>query len=262
MTLQVGISQIQNSTAVQENLAVILNCISKHQRAGCDLAMFPECALTGFSSLVKNTNFIEVDEALHLIQKQVDQGTTSAFVPAVVKNNEGEFINSGFYFQPHDDRVQFFKEGLTVSERKFFKTRPNTTRQFRINGYKIGFLICIEAAHQPWEYLHEGEMPDLILWPAYWGRDIVPSWNENLTADDHLVYQNSKIWKAPLLHATFFENHENVGLKPGPFGQSLVIDENSELFYSAAKSIAEDYVVSFERAESKKASIVGVRTLV
>ena len=261
MILQIGISQIQNNIQVKQNLSVILDCISKHQKVESNLVLFPECALTGFTSLVKNTVFTEVLTAFDKIQNLVDSGITSAMVPTVIKSNEGGFINAGFYFQPNKPRIFIAKEGLTESEQKFFTSGSNNYRQFEMNGYKIAFLICIEAAHEPWRYLDENDKPDLILWPAYWGKDEIPVWNESLTKDDLKVYQNNKIWKVPILRATYFENHENVGLSPGPYGQSLVINQDNELFYSAAKSAAEDYIVNFQKNKLGITSVVSTRTL-
>lgn len=218
--------------------------------AKADLVLFPECALTGFTSLVKHTDYSEVFKSLEVIQEVVDRGKATVIVPSVVKVKDA-FFNSAFVMNPGQSSIQIFKEGLTDSEKGFFTAGVNKSRQFTVNGYRIGLLICFEATQDPWRYLLERELPEIILWPAYWGGEEEPTWNEKLTKDDLKVFQNNKIWKTQILRTTFYENHENIGQKHGPFGQSLVIDDNNDLRYFAAKSKPENCVVTFQKVDGK-----------
>ena len=259
MKLSVGFSQIQNNVEVTKNLDAICSSLLLHQKSNTDIVLFPECALTGFTSLVRNTDFKEVEKAVEKIQSVVTKGKTIAVVPSTIKAGEN-YLNSGYIFYPNQQKMQIFKEGLTESEKKFFIPGNNEIRSIDINGYKIGFLICIEAAHEPWIYLDKNQPPDLILWPAYWGKDELPKWDETLTQDDLLVFKNNKIWNRCLIRATFFENHPNIGLNPGPYGQSLVITDDNHLFYSAKKSLPENSIVHFQR-ENGKPKIISVEEL-
>lgn len=242
-SLSIGSSQILNSIDVAQNLETILTSIKTHQTNGCDIALFPECALTGFTGKVKNTDFSKVSAACEKIQEQIDQGSMTALVPSAWKTEDGKFLNAGFYFQPKHPLQQVFKEGLTESEEKFFTAGKNHSRILEVKGYRLAFLICIEAAHEPWTYLDPAHLPDAILWPGYWGKDRDAIWDESLTGDSLKIFQNNRVWKTPIIQATFFDNCADDKLGEGPFGRSVAISGQNQLTHVAARRSAEDFKV-------------------
>lgn len=246
-SLSIGVSQIQNNLDVSVNLSSVLNALKVFHVAGADLVLFPECALTGFSSLVKNTNYNLVQDAVVQIREHVDKLGLAAIVPTAWLL-DGAFYNCGFYFQPGIAPVQFFKEDLTESETKFFIPQVNSLRSFEVNGVKLGILICIEAALDPWKYYSKETLPDVLLWPGYWGNKVT-TWDANNAKDSYKVFKNMLSWKRPLIQATFSKNHANVELGEGPFGRSFVVTSDNRAKFSAAYREEDNFLVRLEGSD-------------
>jgi|GEM_PF-1238597 len=231
--LKVGVAQIRNGMNLAENLDRVLSSAKSLAEAGVDIVLFPECALTGFSAAVKDMNFDEVELAIQKVRRASELLGIAVLLPSVLKNASGEFQNSGYLMIPENSPQQFFKEGLTASEVKFFTPSETQLRSFQFKEFQIALLICIEAADQPWKYLNSENPPDLILWPGYWG------WGESVMWDERedeeglgsglKIRENCDTWQRMMIQANFSENSLGDTRAGGPTGLSVVIDAQNQL---------------------------------
>jgi predicted amidohydrolase len=226
--MRIAICQIENSADLHENMQTIYRHCSVHS-SDCDLIAFPECALTGFSPRISFDEELVSSHFADLTQLCVDTDTT-VFLPSVVPCEEGRY-NSGYIFHPDGERTQFFKEGLTDSERQFFTPGTNASRTFRVLGQSVAFLLCMEASEEPWKYLSPDEHFDVILWPAYWGWRGEVRWDESLEQLSKKVYLNMGEWKTPLLQVNYAFNSPSDKRKTGPEGLSVVVDGGNRLVH-------------------------------
>lgn len=253
--MKIGLCQIQNTSNLSSNISTILRCCEIASKE-CDLIVFPECALTGFSPHI---DYNEDVLALFFEKlSKLSQATeTSIVVPTAIPFGE-RFYNSGFVFHSSGERTQFYKEGLTVSEQRFFVPGENHSRVFQVKGYTFALLLCMEASEPPWTYLNEDEAVDAILWPGYWGWKESVQWDESLEKLSRQVHQNMKVWKTPLLQVNFSNNHPSDKRNVGPEGLSVVVNAENELVHCAPRIHESISVVTLgERVKAETLVVLG-----
>lgn len=225
--LKVGIAQIRNSVEVEENFRTIKSCLKAFEANKPDVILFPECALSGFSSKIKDCTLDVIRSYLDVVDSWSKQNDTAVFLPTALKSNN--IYNTGFCFQ-NGSIQQFHKVGLTESEKKFFSIHdvPHS-KIFHLNGYRIGLLICFEAEMKPWEYFPSGSV-DLILWPGYWGWSKDDVWDiTKSNGEENKVFKNMLEWKVPLIQSNFAFNDLNDYRKSGPHGLSVFISSDNSV---------------------------------
>src|SRR5262245_12460468 len=66
-TLRIAAVQLKFRATVAENLGVLCGFIAKARRVGCDVVLFPECALTGYNLDFNTIEKGEIKSALGAI---------------------------------------------------------------------------------------------------------------------------------------------------------------------------------------------------
>lgn len=222
-----GVSQIKNSTNIEQNFESIMRSLTWFQSTDAKIILFPECSLSGFSGKIKECTPELLAPYLEKVERWSFENNKVVILPTAIF--DGDIYNTGFVFC-QGQRSQFYKVGLTESEKKFFSLPKNSTQKvFEIDGLKIGILICYEAQMEPWQFFNEGEV-DLILWPGYWGWKEDDEWAElKKEGEENLIFKNMKQWKVPLIQSNFAYNSPEITSSTRPSGLSFFIDEENEL---------------------------------
>jgi len=185
---------------------------------------------------------------------KIDVVLPTAFV------EDDKVYNTGFWFTPNGNH-QFYKLGLTESEKKFFSIPPSKTQKiFQKGDYNFGILICYEAEHQPWTYFTKDSV-DIILWPGYWGWTPEMEWSAQRDVDKiNPIFQNMTQWQCPLLQSNFAKNNLVGHNGPGPEGLSFILSSDNELVYKGPH-LKEDGIVVKLKKEGLKVKILDCRSL-
>jgi len=227
--LKIGITQIKNSSIVEENFHSIIKSLNYFESTGVDIIMFPECSLSGFTGKVNECSKDQLNSYLSEIENWSKINEKYVVLPTAFIEGE-KIFNTGFIFGECEAQ-QFYKLGLTDSEKTFFST-PNRklNKVFRIRGYNLAILVCFEAQQDPWKYFNNGDV-DIILWPGYWGWLKGESWQElKKDGEQNLIFENMKKWQRPLVQSNFAFNDLKAHSGAGPHGQSMFVNSNNKLF--------------------------------
>ncbi|MGZ3769778.1 MAG: carbon-nitrogen hydrolase family protein [Bdellovibrio sp.] len=247
--ISIGVAQIANTLAVDNNFKTIFDFLGKFKSEGVDLIVFPECGLSGFSAKMKDCTVNYLRPYVEQIQQWSSLSDIQVILPTAVVD-ENKIYNSGFWFNGKS-RTQFYKLGLTDSEKKFFTTPEHETQKvFKIKNFRCGLLICKEAQEEPWRYIAQGEV-DFLIWPGYWGWTTNCKWQAVTDEKRNLVFENSLIWKAPLIQANFAYNDFGGTPVAGPEGLSMVVDSDNALFFQGDHRRESGFIVQLENRQNK-----------
>lgn len=243
--INVGLTQIDNSTCFETNMENIMKCLHLFSQTEADLVVFPECSLSGFSAKIAEATRETLTPYLDRVQEWSVANKKAVMLPTAYKVDDQVF-NSGFLFNG-TSREQFYKIGLTDSEKKFFSLPQHYKKQiFEVSGYKFIPLICLEAQLATFEYFSQGEV-DFILWPGYWGWDRDDQWSMlKKYQSPNEVYQNCERWQVPLLQSNFSKNVLNDGRSEGPHGLSFIINADNSVAFQASYEQQECFLTTID----------------
>jgi predicted amidohydrolase len=242
--IKVGIAQIKNSTDIESNYQTIMKCLTHFEEKEIDLILFPECSLSGFSSKIKDCTIDLITPYLDKINDWSRSNNIAVVLPTALKDNE-KIYNTGFYFKA-GEVDQFFKIGLTESEKQFFSIPVGYVKKiYQVKSYRFIPLICLEAELEPFQYFSQNEI-DFILWPGYWGWELEDKWDKyKRDKEENLIHKNVSSWSIPLLQANF--SYNDFGDRAsGPHGLSVVVNKKNELVYRSGFETEECFVVEFK----------------
>lgn len=247
--ISIGVAQIANSLEVDKNFQTIVGFLSRFKSEGVNLVVFPECGLSGFSAKMKDCTVDYLRPYIEQIQQWSSDSDIQVILPTAIVDNQ-KIYNSGFWFKGKS-RIPFYKLGLTDSEQKFFATPEYETQKvFKIGDFKCGILICKEAQQEPWQYMAPAEV-DFLIWPGYWGWTKDCKWQAVTDEKRNLVFENSLIWKAPLIQANFAYNDLGGQSGSGPEGLSMVVDSDNSLFFQGDHLRESGFIVQLEKRQNK-----------
>lgn len=236
--MKIASVQIPNSLSVEDNFNNILSSLKNAEKEGCELVVFPECALSGFTSEMKKCSIEFLKPFLDKIREISFQENMTIVLPSAYAEGE-KVYNAVFIFDSNTIEIQY-KIGLTESEQHFFSIPENAqSKIFTCKGIRIGVLVCFEAQMNPYSFIKEGEV-DLILWPGYILSGDKKEWNN---VEKNEVYQNMTYWKVPLIQSNFSFNDPSIGKDRGPDGHSIVLDKNNKLV-KRGKYLKDDIIIT------------------
>lgn len=158
--LSLGVAQITNSTDINKNFDSIWQLLESFESHAVDLVLFPECALSGFSASIKECTLDFLEPYLSKISDWTLRTGIDVILPTAVVDEK--IYNSGFIFSS-GRREQFYKLGLTESEKNFFSVPEKpSNKKFQCKSYNFGLLICMEAQQEAWNHFKNEEV-DFIL---------------------------------------------------------------------------------------------------
>jgi len=168
--LQIAAAQLKFRRTLPENVQLIGRFIAAAARAGSDVVLFPECALTGYNVDFHRLARGEVESGLRLVADaaQVQRCHVLIGSPTWAR---GRWSNSLLVFDRQGrERFRYHKIHLTPRDAMFF-TPGHSLAFFRIDGVPCTAFIC-----------HERRFPELVRLPVMMGAQIVFHANAGLDA--------------------------------------------------------------------------------
>src|ERR1700683_4996537 len=141
--LQIAAAQLKFRRTLTENVELIGRFISKAARAGSDIVLFPECALTGYNVDFRRLARGEVNSGLHWIADAARAHRCHVLVgsPTCAR---GRWFNSFLLFDRQGrEKFLYHKIHLTPRDAEFF-TPGDRLALFRIDGVACTAFICHE----------------------------------------------------------------------------------------------------------------------
>lgn len=223
--IRIGLAQIENHFEYEANLRGILRAVELHARKGSELVLFPECATTGFNTGLKKIDWDGVQWALEEIRAAARKHQISLALPTPWKRDDGKFLNSVLIIDETGGiKQRFDKRGFQKGEERLFVPGDRQAREFEIKDARMGVLICIEASHEPWDYLDANQSYDCILWPGFYAVTPGVTWSDGSAPDDRKTRENCSSWRVPLLQATCASSPEADSWPDREFGGSVVLN--------------------------------------
>lgn len=190
--LRIAAAQLKFRPRVPENVNLIRRFIGEASGAGADLALFPECAVTGY-----NVDFIQIGKAeVEWALNEIRQAARSAGIHVLVGSptfQRGRRFNSLLVFDRRGrEQFRYHKIHLTARDAEVF-TPGNSLALFRIDGVLCTAMICYERRY-----------PELVRVPVMMGAQIIFHPNAGL---DALAVSRKKRGGRDGIAVRAFENH-------------------------------------------------------
>jgi predicted amidohydrolase len=206
--LVIAAAQMKFSATTADNIAWITQSIQAAAKAGADVILFPECAVTGYSCDFAGLAPTQVQTALDAIARAA-RATGCHVLVGSPTFTKGKRFNSLVVFNRRGHEIfRYSKIHLTERDARFF-TPGDTLALFRLDGIPCTAIIC-----------HERRFPELVRLPVMMGAQIVFHPNAGL---DALPISKSKRGGRDGIAVRAFENEVFYVFanSVGPQGQSL-----------------------------------------
>jgi predicted amidohydrolase len=189
--LTIAAAQMKFRAGIGKNVSWITKVIRSSARAGADVILFSECAVTGYNRDFGRISRSEIEAALKAIASEARATRTSVLVGSPTFRGSKRF-NSLVVFDRRGRRIFCYsKIHLTARDKRFF-IPGNTLAFFRIAGVACTAIIC-----------HERRYPELVRLPVMLGAQIVFHPNAGL---DSLPVSKSKRHGRDGIAVRAFEN--------------------------------------------------------
>ena len=139
--LTVAVSQMKFRETIRENVAWITSTIQASARAGADVVLFPECALTGYNRNFLAIARIELDAARATLAAVARAAHCNVLVggPTFIRKNR---FNSLLIYDRHGHEVFCYsKIHLTPRDARYFKP-GNRLAFFHLDCIPCTAIIC------------------------------------------------------------------------------------------------------------------------
>ena len=140
--MKIAVVQIKNTLSIKNNFETIEYFVIKAYENSSDIIVFPESALTGYTSNIKDVGFIKLDNEYLLKLKEISiKYNIEIFIGANLMI-DNELFNSYLYIYYKID--YYHKTHLGKNEEKLFNKGSNLNL-FKSKNTLIGSSICIES---------------------------------------------------------------------------------------------------------------------
>jgi predicted amidohydrolase len=190
-TLRIAAVQLKFRPTLGGNLDVIRGFIAQAGRAGCDLVLFPECAVTGY-----NVDFSSIQkQEIEVASKTIADATRTHRCNVLIGSPtfaRGKRRNSLLVFDRQGQLTfRYSKIHLTAHDAQSFEP-GNSVAFFHIDHVPCTAIIC-----------HERRYPELVRLPVMMGAQIVFHPNAGL---DRLALSKTKRGGRDGIATRAFEN--------------------------------------------------------
>jgi predicted amidohydrolase len=159
--LTIAVAQMKFRAGIADNVAWITEVIDSSAKAGANVILFPECAVTGYNCDFAKSSAWEIERALATIGSAARAAKCSVLVGSPTFSS-GERHNSLVVFDRLGRRAFCYsKIHLTARDKRFFAP-GNKLAFFRLAGVSCTAMIC-----------HERRYPELVRLPVMAGAQIV-----------------------------------------------------------------------------------------
>jgi predicted amidohydrolase len=245
--MKVASIQIHNSTDAKKNSKAIEKGLALAAKLRVDLALFPECALTGFaarSDLSEDVMQQAFGRALKLCKKH----RIGAVIPTSIRQKSC-FYNGSIVVGKDGEVIEVLcKRGLTPAEESFFSIPKKKKRVFSFQGFRFALIFCREIEDAK-ELLGQ-ESIDAILWPGYWGWDEDWEWN-NKEPWTRLLQEVASFCRCPIIQANCLGDNAVKNSDGSTLGGSVAVSEKGELIGRSSPKQATPLLVTLNRIAEK-----------
>jgi predicted amidohydrolase len=223
--LVVAAAQMKFRAAIADNVSWIIEVIHSSAKAGADVVLFPECAVTGYNCDFTAVSPSEIKGAFQSIARAARAARCHVLVgsPTIARRKR---FNSLVVFDPFGRKLFCYsKIHLTARDGRFF-TPGNTVAFFRLAGVPCTAIIC-----------HERRYPELVRLPVMLGAQIVFHPNAGL---DSLPVSKSKRHGRDGIAIRAFENevYYVFANSVGPQGNGLWSSGDSKIVTPDSRVLA------------------------
>lgn len=228
--MKIGMCQTWMYPTIEENIENVIKNIRICEKNGVELAIFPECGLTGFHrNLPSQVNHKTLTKSFEKVINCLKESNVNIITgsPFIDINNENEIFNSALFFSKELEEPKITsKIGLTEVEHLYF-TKGLVRKVFRFEECNIGVIFCIEMNDK--ENIlndYKDSNLDLIIWISY------INWNRKVNPENMIDYQNSldisSVLNVPIINVNW-ANSVNDNLMRG-MGASRFINHGELVF--------------------------------
>lgn len=231
-SLHVAAVQMRSSRDINANVANIQQQLKRCADKGVRVAVFPECALTGyFDDIASTTSAEHLAEA----EKQIAESCKAADIYAVVGMpywDGKNLFNSAAVFAPSGKVIARYHK-IQLAER--WPDPGDRLSVFKVDGIPCSIIIC-----------HDERYPELVRLPVLAGAQVV-----FYLSHESGVLQEKKIGpyraqiQARAVENTVFVVHANAPAQPdstGSHGQSRIISPDGNLIGPEASIYNEEVI--------------------
>lgn len=168
--LQVTAAQLKFRPSLGENVDLIRGFVAEAARAGSDVVLFPECALTGYNVDFGRFTGPELEAGLKAVAEAARTHRCYVLVGAPTFAGRKRFNSMVVFDRQGRDRFRYHKIQLTPRDARFFAP-GNSVAFFRVDGVPCTAMIC-----------HERRYPELVRLPVMLGAQIIFHSNAGLDA--------------------------------------------------------------------------------
>ncbi|MFC2076959.1 carbon-nitrogen hydrolase family protein [candidate division KSB1 bacterium] len=227
-SMRVGVAQVGSTFNIEENLEKHVDYISQCAERGARVVVFPECALTGYSSqagVYDHLSSAEIDRAEQRICRATREHDVYAVVGSILRIGE-ETFNIAFVADPDGKIIERYAKVQLAGEK--WATPGRWLSLFEIDGITCSIIIC-----------HDERYPELVRLPALHGARVIfyISDESSVRMESKLAPYRAQIVARAVENAVFIV-HANAPANPenfrGSHGQSRVILPDGNLIEEAS----------------------------
>jgi predicted amidohydrolase len=219
----IAVAQMKFRTFIADNVSWIAEAIHSSAKAGAEVILFPECAVTGYNRDFAAVSRAEVEAALQKIGRAARAARCHVLVGSPTFAERKRFNSVVVFDRRGRTAFCYSKIHLTAHDARFFAP-GNALAFFRLAGVPCTAIIC-----------HERRYPELVRLPVMLGAQIVFHPNAGL---DSLSVSKSKRHGRDGIAVRAFENEvyyvfaNSVGRQGAgqwSAGDSKIVAPNSEV---------------------------------
>jgi predicted amidohydrolase len=247
----IGVAQLDNCTDWDKNYKRAKRIISKMSKHNVDLVCFQEAYLSGYHVDIFSKDYSSMPILLNKIREHAYNKNICVYFPTIEKLKK-KYLSAVYIFNSDDGDSICYKEGLTPGEKTVMKPKKGK-RSFKVNGIKFGSLICREMEDPAYTYYKKSSLPDIILWPSYWGWKYHMKWSPLRKEDGKKdkCYQLVKQLKRPLIQINMSRTIRK-DMSTERYGKSVFVDAQNKKVGVGSFGEEELIIVSYNDGVIKK----------
>lgn len=144
--IKVAVAQTVIENTLDQNRAKLIRFVGEAKARGCQLVIFPECALYWPEIAVDSPTKDEIDAAImQIVEKARSEKIYVIFGTGHRLKKTGSYNNKGVVYDPNGSRLVFYEKNYEVPQR------------FDICGIPANLVICSDRG-----YLEHSDLPSLV----------------------------------------------------------------------------------------------------
>jgi len=226
VSLKVAAVQFRSSSRIEENANRMRDILGRLAEDGVRVAVFPECALTGYrKEAILSAKAEEVASAEESIRGLCRQKKIAAIFGSVYKIN-GRIYNSAVVLDSQGELVERYAKVYLAGEQWF--TPGNHISYFELDGVPSTVMIC-----------HDERYPELVRLPAIQGARVAYyiSHESGLRQESKLAPYRAQLMARAVENRVFIvaanapSDPKNLS---GSHGQSRIVNEDGNVMKEAS----------------------------